>query len=135
MCGDLEEDNGPEEVSYARFLLAARALLARQRAQSHAAASQFAYLDKLFADVLDRAVRDAEAAPPEARYERLAAQPLVFARLAGLMAGHLAIEEDPLRKVLEALMHGYAEADTIAHGHDHDHDHHGHSHHHDSGEH
>jgi hypothetical protein len=62
-------------------------------------------------------------------------QPLVFARLAGFLAAHASLQEDPLRKVVEALMLGYAEAERIQpyHGHDHDHDHdhdHSHGHHH-----
>jgi hypothetical protein len=59
-------------------------------------------------------------------------QPLVFARLAGLMAGHLSLGDDPLRRVMEAMMHGYAEADSMEPDHGHDHDestgHFGHSH-------
>jgi len=45
------------------------------------------------------------------------------------MACHLALDRDPLRKVIEALMQGYAEATQADHGHDHSHDHeHGHHH-------
>ena len=52
----------------------------------------------------------------------LAVQPLVFARLAGFLASHLALNEDPLRKLMEAMMHGYTEAEKLApdHGHYHD---------------
>jgi hypothetical protein len=68
----------------------------------------------------------------ERRYEMLAAQPIVFARLAGFLAAHASLHDDPLRKVIEALMHGYSEAERIEpeHGHDHDgpHHHHGHGH-------
>lgn len=141
MCGDLDEEDRFGEELYARFLLSAQALLARQRrAQAgEGEDGSHAYMDKLFADALQRAVRDGESAEPDQRYQRLANQPLVFARLAGLLAGHLSLGEDPLRKVIEALMHGYAEAQTIEpdHGHDHDHHHdhgpghpHGRNHHH-----
>lgn len=137
MCGDLEEGAPLSEELYARFLLAARALIARQhRAEARGEAEgNHAYMDKLFADALQRTVRDCESAEPHRRYQRLACQPLVFARLAGLLAAHLSLEEDPLRKVIEALMHGYAEAETIepdrGHDHDHDHGHHAHGHGHD----
>ena len=61
-------------------------------------------------------------------------QSLVLARLAGFLAGHVALNEDPMRKVLEAVMLGYGEAEKPPqrdhHGHDHDHDH-DHDHHHD----
>jgi urease accessory protein UreE len=53
----------------------------------------------------------------------------VLARLAGFLAGQVALNEDPMRKVMEALMHGYGEAespperDHHGHGHEHHHDH------------
>jgi hypothetical protein len=131
MCGDVDEEAGElEELLYARFLAHARALLEPQ-ADSKAASPDdpIAYMDKLFSDALSRCVRDGEEAGADKRYLRLAIQPLVFARLAGLIAGHLALDQDPLRKVIEALMQGYAEAAQAGHAHDHDHDHeHGHHH-------
>jgi hypothetical protein len=93
-------------------------------------------MDKLFTDALARAARDADGAGDGQHYARLASQPLVFARLAGFLAAHMSLQEDPLRKVIEAMMLGYAEAEEMAaadhdHGHSHDHEHgHGHDHHH-----
>jgi hypothetical protein len=137
MCGDVDEEAGEiEEQLYARFLAHARALL---EPQGHGTAASpddpLAYMDKLFSDALSRSVRDGEEAAAGKRYLRLANQPLVFARLAGLIAGHLALDQDPLRQVIDALMQGYAEAARAAHDHDHDHAHdhehdHEHGHHH-----
>jgi hypothetical protein len=90
-------------------------------------------LDRLFADALSRSIRDQESLGEDKQYNLLSMQPLVFARLAGFLAAHASLQEDPLRKVIEALMLGYAEAEQIEpyHGHDHDHDHdHDHGHHH-----
>lgn len=134
MCGDFEED-GPgalEGQLYARFLIQARSLLANHSRAKAPADPLHAYMDKLFADALSRTIRDGEAAEEEQHYDVLAMQPLVFARLAGFLAAHLSLQEDPLRKTIEALMLGYAEAETIVpdHGHDHDHGHH-HDHGHD----
>jgi hypothetical protein len=132
MCGDDEDAGELEELLYARFLAHARALLeahGRAKADPKAADDPIAYMDKLFSDALSRCARDGEEAGADKRYLRLASQPLVFARLAGLLAGHLALDQDPLRKVIEALMQGYAEAAHADHDHDHDHDH-GHGHHH-----
>jgi hypothetical protein len=134
MCGDVDEEAGEgEDALYARFLARARTLL-EERPQGKpggASADPYAYMDKLFADALARCVRDGEEATQDARYRRLALQALVFARLAGFLAGHLALEEDPLRQVIEALMRGYAEAGPAEADHDHDHDHdHGHDHEH-----
>ena len=127
MCGDLDEDEEQgrlEEQLYARFLAHARALLkdGGQPSQEQPA-DLAAYMEKLFSDALSRSVRDDEQAPERQRYERLAVQPVVFARLAGLLAGHLARGEDPLHKVMEALMLGYSEAETMdqEHGHGHHH--------------
>ncbi len=129
MCGDLEEEGGFETALYARFCSHAQSLLAQGRTPD--ATSVNAALDRLFSDALSRAIRDQESREEGERYELLSMQPLVFARLAGFLAAHASLQEDPLRKVIEALMHGYAEAERIApyHGHDHhDHDH-GHAHH------
>ena len=127
MCGDMDDDEGQlEERLYARFRAHAQMLLSEPAPQEPADLNQ--YLDKLFSDALSRSVRDGEQAEPAQRYERLGMQPLVFARLAGLLAGHLALSEDPLRKVIEAMMMGYGEAEALdqaqSHDHDHDHDHH-----------
>ena len=135
MCGDVDEEEGPgaiEEQLYARFLLHARALLTQHEASAREQPAGLSlYMDKLFSDALSRSVRDGEQAEAGQRPERLAAQPLVFARLAGFLAGPLSPSEDPLRPVIEALLLGYGEAEAMDHGHDHEHDHgHVHDHHH-----
>jgi hypothetical protein len=143
MCGDLEED-GPsnvEERLHARFVGHASNLLAQYaKAPKPKDDNDLnAYMNKLFTDALSRAARDSDSAGDGQHYTRLAAQPLVFARLAGFLASHMALQEDPLRKVLEAMMLGYAEGEEMTaadheHGHshdDHDHDHHHHGHDHD----
>jgi hypothetical protein len=116
MCGDLDEDHELEQKLYARFQHHAQALLAQYGASEgagEAPADLNQYLDELFADALRRSADDAAAAEPAKRYERLSMQPLVFARLAGFLAAHLSLSEDPLRKVIEALMMGYAEAEGL----------------------
>jgi hypothetical protein len=140
MCGEIEEDgpSGVEERLHNRFLGHARALMAQyaKAPKSKDENDLHAYMDKLFSDALARAARDADSAQDGQHYARLASQPLVFARLAGFLAGHMSLQEDPLRKVMEALMLGYGEAEEMTaadyehgHSHDHEHDHdHGHSH-------
>ena len=139
MCGDLEEDGAGKlaDQLYARFLVHARELLSHQGGLSEKSPQDLnAYMDKLFSDALSRSTRDAEQAEGEQHYQRLVAQSVVFARLAGFLAAHQSLHEDPLRRLIEALMMGYAEAEQIAehghsHGHDHDHHHeHAHDHHH-----
>jgi hypothetical protein len=133
MCGDLDEEDRLETALYARFRSHAKALLSGRSAEPRPSESPSAYMDRLFADALTRCLRDTDAADESRRYELLAAQPVVFARLAGFLAGHASLRDDPLRRIVEAMMYGYAEAGQIAvgHGHDHDHDgehHHGHPH-------
>jgi hypothetical protein len=136
MCGDLDEDEGHlESALYQRFRSRAEALLKGRAAGSNdtPASTASAYMDRLFTDALARCLRDSDGAEESRRYDVLAAQPIVFARLAGFLAAHASLQEDPLRKVIEALMHGYAEAEAVEidHGHDHTHDddHDGHGHH------
>jgi hypothetical protein len=114
MCGDLEEDEGDsklEAMLYARFVAHARGLLAA--APQETPADNAGYMEKLFTDALSRAVKDCEQAAADQRYERMIAQPVVFARLAGFLAAHMSLGEDPLRRVMEALMLGYSEAEVM----------------------
>ena len=124
MCGELEDD-GPskfEDLLYTRFLSHAQLMLAQQEQRNVSAGDPvLSTIDKLFTDALARAVKDNESVHPDKQYALLSMQPLVFARLAGFIAGHLSLQEDPLRKVMEAMMHGYAEAEEndARGGHDH----------------
>jgi hypothetical protein len=122
MCGDLEEDDRFEGDLYQRFLVHSRTLLERAPAAN---GELSAYLDGLFADLLKRCVDDAETVASPKAYRQVAMQSLVLARLAGFLAGHVALNEDPLRKLMEAVMLGYGEAESMpARGrHDHDHQH------------
>ncbi|MFM1816016.1 MAG: hypothetical protein RLZ98_2711 [Pseudomonadota bacterium] len=144
MCGEIDEPTSYEEELAARFLLNMRDLIAHtpKPPDTLPKGDMNAYLDKLFYDAISRALRDVEGAPEEERYQRLSMQSLVFARIAGILAGHVGLTEDPMRRSLEALMHGYTEGETMepedhhhhhhgdeGHGHGHAHGHsHGHSH-------
>jgi hypothetical protein len=142
MCGDLEPEDRFESDLYQRFLVQAQAMLG----QAPQGDELSRYLDGLFADLLKRCVHDAEAMADPNGYRVMAMQSLALARLAGFMAGHVALNEDPMRKVMEAVMLGYREAENVperdhhghdhVHGHDHDQDHdhdHGHGGHHHHG--
>ena len=127
MCGEIEEETRYEDDLYQRFLVHSRSAVARSPKGS---GDLNGYLDGLFSSMLERCVQDCQATEPQDAYRRMAMQPLVLARLAGFLAGHVALNEDPLRKVMEATMLGYAEADLTSDAHDHgDHGHdHGHQH-------
>ena len=133
MCGDLEPEDRLETDLHQRFVVHAHAALRVPTSRDEVNAS----LDGLFKSVLRQCLDDAEKATAGSAYRQMTMQSLVLARLAGFLAGHVALNEDPLRKVVEALMLGYQEADAKHeqsaghhdhhHGHDHDHGHdHGH---------
>ncbi len=126
MCGEIEEEGTVEADLLQRFLLRSGATVSRASAAGEGFKPGLnAYLDQLFADVLKRCVDDVGNAEPAEAYRRLAMQSAVMARLAGYLAGHAALNEDPLRRVMEATMLGYGEADPITrrpandHGHSH----------------
>lgn len=125
MCGELDDDDAGAQLEdhlYSVFLAHTRRLLAQSARAKPEAGSTADYADRLFSDALSRCSRDCERLDEDKRYDTLSIQPLVFARLAGFLASHLSLGEDPLRKVMEAMMHGYSEAERLApdHGHDHD---------------
>ncbi len=128
MCGDIEEDDRVETALYDRFVGHARAVAARVERRPAGGDALTAYLDGLYAGTLAACTRDAERADESERYRVMAMQAVVFARVAGFLSAHVARTEDPLRKAIDALMHGYGEADHASpdHGHDHDHGHHHH---------
>jgi hypothetical protein len=115
MCGDLEDEEGSgkfEEALYARFVAHARLLLATAPPPTQQPADSTRYMERLFNDTLGRGLKDCEQLSAS-RYERLIVQPVVFARLAGFLAAHMSLGEDPLRHAIEAMMLGYSEAETM----------------------
>jgi len=135
MCGDLEEEAGHEDEIYSRFAAHVHSFLASLKTQRKDPDPVNRHLDRLFRELLSAAI-DSNRAPDEmSGFQRIAMEPLVFARLAGFIAAHVPLSEDPLRRVMEALMLGYSEGEIAVPDHDHDHDHdhfhdhgHGHSH-------
>jgi hypothetical protein len=138
MCGDLEEQTAQDQAEqfYARFVAHAHSFLTGLKRTAKSGDPVHAHLDRLFREYLSAAM-DPNRAPDEmSGYQRLTMEPLVFARLAGFIAAHAPLSEDPLRRIMEAMMLGYSEGEIeLSHGHDHDHDdpfhshgHFGHSH-------
>ncbi len=123
MCGDFD-DNEPSDLEarlFAAFQVHAKLLLGETARTKHEPGSVSAYADRLMGDALNRALRDSAAADNDKRQGVFSVQPLVLARLAGFLASHLPLNEDPMRRLMEAMMHGYAEAERIGAtlGHDH----------------
>lgn len=131
MCGDIEDDDSLAEEFYARFAEHAHIFLAKLTTSPRPEEQDqlYAYLDALFRSALKSAAEPEDAPESVSAYERLRMEPLVYARLAGFMAAHQPLEEDPLRRLIEALMTGYAEGETMISERDReDVGHHGHTH-------
>jgi hypothetical protein len=123
MCGDLEEEEGQADEVHSRFVTHAKSFLASMKKERRNPDPVHAHLDRLFRELLSAAI-DPNRAPDEmSGYQRLAMEPLVFARLAGFIAAHVPLHEDPLRRTIEALMLGYSEGEVALADHDHDHEH------------
>jgi hypothetical protein len=129
MCGDLESDEQLAEDFYARFVDHAHAFLAGVDSETteEEADSLYVHLDTLFRETLTASTKGDTVQSGVSGYERLCMEPLVFARLAGFMAAHQPLEDDPLRRLLEAMMTGYAEGEETMTVHDQQHIH-GHTH-------
>jgi hypothetical protein len=123
MCGELEDEAGPEEEAHSRFVAHVHSFLAKLRTQGKSEDATHAHLDKMFRELLVAAVDERKAPREMTGYQRLAMEPLVFARLAGFIAAHVPLHEDPLRRTIEALMLGYSEGEVALADHDHDHEH------------
>jgi len=130
MCGDIEDDESLAEEYYARFVDHTRRFLATSKVEGRERADPlYTHLETLFRSTLSAAAELDTAAEEVSGYERLSMEPLVYARLAGFMAAHQPLQDDPLRRLIEALMTGYEEGEAINSGQDHHHAHgHGHDH-------
>jgi hypothetical protein len=75
------------------------------------------YLDGLFRAALTRTVNDTAHITEGERLDILAGQSIVFARLAGLLAGLLPVESGQFQTVISAMMQGYNEPASLEHDH------------------
>ena len=127
MCGELEEEGGPEQGIVQRYEAHVHSFLANLKVKGRSGDPVNNYLDRLFRGLLVDTVDDRKPPKEMDPYQRLSMEPLVFARLAGFMAAHLPLQEDPLKRIMEAMMLGYAEGEIAVpdheHGHFHGHDH------------
>jgi hypothetical protein len=97
-----------------RFLAHAKAFIDHELRNPRAEpGTSLSYMDALYADALGRVARDVRYVRPGEHYDRLAMQPLIFARLAGFLAAHLVPQDDHLRKTIDAVLCGYAEPDSM----------------------
>ncbi len=116
MCGDIDEASQIDEKIFARFLALAQTHGVRPPDEPVLlpgglgdTTARHAYMERLFRSGLARCVSDAAGLPEGQRVNAIAGQAIVFARLAGLLAGQLPPEADLFRTAIEAFMDGHAE--------------------------
>lgn len=134
MCGDFDEHERIDEELFERFVEQLQNYGVRPVAGNSGAAPQLdseteraAYMETLFLAGLTRCVNDAANLPYGERMDALAGQAIVFARLAGVLAGQFPPEADLFRMITGAMLDGHEERAQFPDGHDRDH-HHSHSH-------
>ena len=115
MCGDIESDESLAEEFYVRFAEHAERFLAKLTTQTRRSEETqlFAHLDALLRSALATAASSNGAPQAVSGYDRLRMEPLVYARIAGFMAAHQPLDEDPLKRLIEAMMTGYAEGEAM----------------------
>ncbi|HET6629650.1 MAG TPA: hypothetical protein VFG91_07735 [Woeseiaceae bacterium] len=118
MCGDFD-DNQIDDELYERFLSTALGYGVKPGAGADAGPRRLAdeetrsnYMGSLFHAGLARSLNDIAGLPSGERMDAVAGQAIVFARLAGLLAGQFPPEADLFRTVTSALLDGHAEADS-----------------------
>jgi hypothetical protein len=126
MCGEIEEEERIDEELFGRFVALAKGHGVSPGAPGKDAPTQLmeeaarsAYMECLFQAGLARAVNDAGNLPQGERMDALVGQAIVFARLAGFLAGQLPPEADVFRMITAALMEGHKESAQGARAHAH----------------
>ena len=121
MCGEFDDQERIDEEFFERFVLLANhygvmpgqasadAPFGLQEEQVRAA-----YMDTLFKAGLTRSLNDAANLPMGERMDALAGQAIVFARLAGFLAGQFPPETDLFRTITGALLDGHSEPGQIS---------------------
>ena len=119
MCGDDDDLNQVDEDLYNRLLSKAGRFGVSPERQSNKPVLDLnnqeirsRYMDDLFKAGLTRALNDADSQNSGDRMDMVAGQAIVFARLAGLLAGQLPPESDLFHAIVSALMEGHKEALT-----------------------
>lgn len=135
MCGELDENLQINQEVMERFAVLARragASAAGDGAAPSALASaegRAAFMERVFAEGLSRALSATAAAEDDERVDAVASQAIALARLAGFIAGQLPPEADLFRAVIGAVAEGHAETTRLVQEERSKQDHH-HGHHH-----
>ncbi len=116
MCGEIDEQSRIDEELFDRFLELAGRHGVSPGTPGNDAPTQLteqsvraAYMDRLFKAGLTRALNDATNLPHGERMDVLAGQSIVFARLAGFLAGQFPAEANLFSTVVGTLVESHNE--------------------------
>jgi hypothetical protein len=124
MCGDDEEHDHEhghlDDALFHRFLHLTADYNIEVTASANGAPASLAdekirasYLEGLFRAGLARAVNDAASLPEGDRMDAISGQSIVFARLAGLLAGLFPADSDQFHTIVSAMMQGHNESSRL----------------------
>lgn len=119
MCGDFDDNERIDEELFDKFIeIAGRYGVQPSDSGSSPPPSldneeeRAAYTRQLFAAGLGRSLSDAASLPPGERMDAVAGQAIVFARLAGFLAGQFPPGADLYRTINAAMLDGHREPNT-----------------------
>ncbi len=120
MCGVIDEQRAVDEELFDRFLeragrhgVSPGAPGSDPPAQLTDQSKRAAYMGRVFKAGLTRALNDAANLPQGARMDVVAGQAIVFARLAGFLAGQFPAEVDLFRTVVSTLIEAHNESADV----------------------
>lgn len=120
MCGDFDEDGRIDEELFERFVELALGYGVTPEHSAGDAPLRLAeesvradYMDRLFKAGLTRSLNDAAGLPRGEHMDALAGQAIVFARLAGFLAGQFPPETDLFRTITSAMLDGHNEPASV----------------------
>jgi hypothetical protein len=120
MCGDLDDQERIDEELFERFIETAKKFGVSRSAPGNDAPARLAdegvradYMNSLFKAGLTRSLNDAANLPPGEHMDALAGQAIVFARLAGFLAGQFPPEIDLYRTISGAMLQAHGEPASL----------------------
>jgi hypothetical protein len=116
MCGDFDDQERVDEELFERFVEMAKRFGVSPGKPGDEAPVRLAeenvradYMNKLFKAGLTRSLNDAANLPRGEHMDALAGQAIVFARLAGFLAGQFPPETDLFRTISSAMLDAHSE--------------------------
>lgn len=116
MCGDFDDQERIDEELFERFVEMVKKFGVSPGEPGDDAPTHLAeesvradYMSKLFKAGLTRSINDASNLPRGEHMDALAGQAIVFARLAGFLAGQFPPETDLYRTISSAMLDAHSE--------------------------